>query len=161
MYEPIRSKSVHTTMADTAPDFPHRSREEELDIQLAGHLAALLSATDELRALAPSADLDAAAERLAEQVARLRWESPLLERGRELGEGRELGGGRTQARATMPASAPEPHVAALHRRAHALAGRALVVAASRADTAAAILSAERMDAHTAALAGPREAIAAG
>lgn len=46
---------------------------------------------------------------------------------------------------------------ALHRRAHALAGRALVVAASRADTTAAILAAERMDAHTAALAASREA----
>ncbi|MEV8106857.1 hypothetical protein AB0Q97_31930, partial [Streptomyces sp. NPDC088135] len=44
--------------------------------------------------------------------------------------------------------------ASLHRRAHALAGRALVVAASRADTAVAILAAERMDAHTAALAAP-------
>ncbi|SBT95296.1 hypothetical protein GA0115233_11281, partial [Streptomyces sp. DI166] len=43
----------------------------------------------------------------------------------------------------------------LHRRAHTLAGRALVVAASRADTAAAILSAERMDAHAEAL-EPRE-----
>ncbi|MGW3875039.1 SCO4983 family protein, partial [Streptomyces sp. NPDC005069] len=43
-----------------------------------------------------------------------------------------------------------PHT--LHLRAHALAGRALVVAASRADTAAAILAAERMDAHTAAMA---------
>jgi hypothetical protein len=49
----------------------------------------------------------------------------------------------------------------LHRRAHALAGRALVVAASRADTAAAILSAERMDAHAAALPEPRELSAAG
>ncbi|MEV6839367.1 hypothetical protein AB0N17_33485, partial [Streptomyces sp. NPDC051133] len=46
--------------------------------------------------------------------------------------------------------------AALHRRAHALAGRALVVAASRADTAAAILAAERMDAHAAALPEPKE-----
>ncbi|CAM5726287.1 hypothetical protein SALBM217S_07990 [Streptomyces griseoloalbus] len=45
----------------------------------------------------------------------------------------------------------EADATALHRRAHALAGRALVVAASRADTAAAILAAERMDAHTAAL----------
>lgn len=54
MYEPIRTKSVHT-MAGTAPsDFPHRSREEELDIQLAGHLAALLAVTDEIRSLAPS-----------------------------------------------------------------------------------------------------------
>lgn len=129
MYEPIRTKSVHTTMAGTTtPDFPHRSREEELDIQLAGHLAALLAVTDELRALAPSADLDAAAERLAGQVARLR-------------------GGRAPARSSAPAATGTPE---LHRRAHALAGRALVVAASRADTAAAILAAERMDAHAAA-----------
>ncbi|MFF5538388.1 hypothetical protein ACFY71_39060 [Streptomyces cinerochromogenes] len=133
MYEPIRTKSVHSTMAGTPSDFPHRSREEELDIQLAGHLAALLTVTDELRALSPSADLDTAAERLAAQVARLR-------------------GGRTPLRAA-PAPAGDP--AALHRRAHTLAGRALVVAASRADTAAAILAAQRMDAHTAALSGPK------
>ncbi|GGZ56178.1 SCO4983 family protein [Streptomyces bluensis] len=135
MYEPIRTKSVHT-MAGTTPDFPHRSREEELDIQLAGHLAALLTVTDELRALAPSDDLDVAAERLAGQVARLR-------------------GGRPPVRSSAPA-AHDAHTAALHRRAHALAGRALVVAASRADTAAAILAAERMDAHTAALTDQRE-----
>ncbi|MCW7945788.1 hypothetical protein AAW14_28290 [Streptomyces hygroscopicus] len=141
MYEPIRTKSVHT-MAGTTPDFPHRSREEELDIQLAGHLAALLTVTDELRALAPSEELDTAAERLAEQVTRLR-------------EG--IAPGRTSA----TADDPDPRVAALQRRAHALAGRALVVAASRADTAAAILSAERMDAHSAAPAGPREPIATG
>lgn len=127
MYEPIRTPSVHSTMAGTASDYPHRSREEELDIQLAGHLAALLTATDELRAVAPSADLDTAAERLAGEVSRLRR-------------------GRTPARASAPATA-SPDVAALHQRAHALAGRALVVAASRADTAAAILAAERMDAH--------------
>ncbi|MFD4509688.1 hypothetical protein [Streptomyces sp. NPDC058457] len=130
MYEPIRTKSVHSTMAGTPSDFPHRTREEELDIQLAGHLAALLAVTDELRALTPSTDLDAAATRLAEQVARLR-------------------GGRTPVRASLTA-VQEP--AALHGRAHALAGRALVVAASRADTAAAILAAERMDAHAAATA---------
>ncbi|GHH90059.1 SCO4983 family protein [Streptomyces capillispiralis] len=132
MYEPIRTKSVHSTMARTPDDFPHRTREEELDIQLAGHLAALLAVTDELRAVAPTADLDTAAERLAEQVARLR-------------------GGRPPARAAAPTGGREPSAAALHRRAHALAGRALVVAASRADTSAAILAAERMDAHTAAL----------
>ena len=126
MYEPIRTKSVHT-MAGTASDFPHRSREEELDIQLAGHLAALLAVTDELRTLAPSDDLDTAAERLAEQVARLRAGLPPV----------------------RSSAAAEPRVAALHERAHALAGRALVVAASRADTAAAILAAERMDAHAA------------
>jgi hypothetical protein len=134
MYEPIRTKSVHSTMAGTASDFPHRSREEELDIQLAGHLAALLTVTDELRALTPSADLDAAAERLAGQVTRLR-------------------GGRTPLRAT-PAATGDP--GALHRHAHTLAGRALVVAASRADTAAAILTAERMDAHADALSEPKE-----
>ncbi|MEU6671278.1 hypothetical protein [Streptomyces sp. NPDC046727] len=138
MYEPIRTKSVHSTMAGTTSDFPHRSREEELDIQLAGHLAALLAVTDELRALTPAADLDRAAERLAQEVSRLR-------------------GGRAPLRAA-PAAAGDP--AALHRRALALAGRALVVAASRADTSAAILSAERMDAHTAALADPKELSAA-
>ncbi|WP_457853371.1 SCO4983 family protein, partial [Streptomyces scabiei] len=72
MYEPIRTKSVHTMAGTTSSDFPHRSREEELDIQLAGHLAALLAATDELRALTPSADLDVAAEALAARVAWLR-----------------------------------------------------------------------------------------
>ncbi|MET9170747.1 hypothetical protein ABZX64_06610 [Streptomyces misionensis] len=138
MYEPIRTKSVHSTMAGTPSDFPHRSREEELDIQLAGHLAALLAVTDELRALTPSADLDAAVQRLAGEVSRLRGGTPL-----------------------RAASAADGDPVALHRRAHALAGRALVVAASRADTAAAILSAERMDAHTAALADPRELSTAG
>ncbi|MGY4903608.1 SCO4983 family protein, partial [Streptomyces sp. 900116325] len=68
MYEPIRTKSVHTP-ADHADDFPHRSREEELDIQLAGHLAALLAVTDEL-------GLGEAGDRIAEQVARLRGAPP-------------------------------------------------------------------------------------
>ncbi|NNN32480.1 hypothetical protein HLK59_19360 [Streptomyces sp. S3(2020)] len=139
MYEPIRTKSVHSTMAGTTSDFPHRTREEELEFQLAGHLAALLAVTDELRAATPSAELDAAAERLAAQVTRLR-------------------AGSTPARASGKG---DSRLASLHRRAHALAGRALVVAASRADTAAAILAAERMDAHSAALAEPRELTAAG
>ncbi|MEU3343814.1 hypothetical protein ABZ723_02195 [Streptomyces sp. NPDC006700] len=143
MYEPNRTgpsgRSVQGPMAGTTSDFPHRSREEELDIQLAGHLAALLAVTDELRALTPSADLDHAAGRLTEQVAR-------------------LGGGHGPAR-TSVAAAREP--SALHQRAHALAGRALVVAASRADTAAAILAAERMDAHAATLGEPRKLSPAG
>jgi hypothetical protein len=125
MYEPIRTGS-----SSTSSEFPHRSREEELDIQLAGHLAALLAVTDELRGLTPSADLDTAAERLAEQVARLR-------------------AGHSPVRASVPVAAGSKS-SALHDRAHALAGRALVVAASRADTTAAILAAERMDAHAAA-----------
>jgi hypothetical protein len=141
MYEPIRTKSVHSTMAGTTSDFPHRSREEELDIQLAGHLSALLAVTDELRGPDPSPDLDAAAARLAQQVARLR-------------------GGRTPVRAAA-SGRHDSRRAALHQRAHSLAGRALVVAASRADTAAAILAAERMDAHAAALAEPQELSTAG
>ncbi|WP_327578335.1 MULTISPECIES: hypothetical protein [unclassified Streptomyces] len=123
MYEPIRSASPRRplhAMADSG-DFPHRSREEELDIQLAGHLAALLAVTDEL-------GLGEVGDRIADQIARLRGTPPARHTG------------RTDAPAL-----------ALHRRAHALAGRALVVAASRADTAAAILAAEQMDAHTAAI----------
>ncbi|WP_406862813.1 hypothetical protein ABZO31_21260 [Streptomyces sp. HUAS MG47] len=122
MYEPIRTKSVHRMADDAQDSFPHRSREEELDIQLAGHLAALLAVTDELGD-APAGEL------IAQQIARLRGAPPARHAG--------LSGA---------------DAAALHRRAHALAGRALVVAASRADTAAAILAAERMDAHSAALA---------
>ncbi|MFD4696399.1 SCO4983 family protein [Streptomyces niveus] len=126
MYEPIRTKSVHSMAApDADTDLPHRTREEELDIQLAGHLAALLAVTDDL-------GLDHEADRIAQQVTRLRGTQPP----------------RASASADSPAD--------LHRRALALAGRALVVAASRADTAAAILAAERMDAHTAALRAPEE-----
>ncbi|MFF9069202.1 hypothetical protein ACF09E_27965 [Streptomyces sp. NPDC014891] len=131
MYEPIRTKSVHR-MADDAHDaYPHHSREEELDIQLAGHLSALLAVTDEL------GDTEAG-DVIARQVARLRGAPPARHAG------------------LRGASAPD-----LHRRAHALAGRALVVAASRADTTAAILAAERMDAHTAALAGATALATAG
>ncbi|WP_326699536.1 hypothetical protein OG909_20950 [Streptomyces sp. NBC_01754] len=119
MYEPIRTKSVHTSADDA--DFPHRSREDELDIQLAGHLGALLAVTDEL-------GLTADGDRIAAQVARLRGAPPARHAGRT-----------------------DAEVPALHRRAHALAGRALVVAASRADTAVAVLAAEAMDAHAAAL----------
>ncbi|NEA14801.1 hypothetical protein G3I29_04520, partial [Streptomyces halstedii] len=73
MYEPIRTKSVHTS-ADHA-DFPHRSREDELDIQLAGHLGALLAVTDEL-------GLTAEGDRIAAQVARLRGAPPARHAGR-------------------------------------------------------------------------------
>ncbi|MEU9578942.1 hypothetical protein [Streptomyces chilikensis] len=138
MYEPIRGKSVHT-MAGTGSDVPRRPREAELEFQLAGHLAALLTATDELRSQAPCADLDEAAEQLAQQVARLR-------------------GGAAPARAATPGPPADggsaARVAALHRRAYDLAGRALVVAASRADTRAAILAAQRMEAHAEAAARP-------
>lgn len=139
MYEPIRTRSVHSVAATTTPAFPRRSRDEELDFQLAGHLSALLAVTDELRALVPGDDIGRAAEELAACVARLRQ-------------------GRSPARLPLPAAvvgtdpAGPERIAALHRRAQALAGRALVVAASRQDTAAAMLAAKRLDAHEAAAA---------
>ncbi|MET8183273.1 hypothetical protein [Streptomyces sp. NPDC005336] len=130
MYEPIRSKSVHFT-ADAVG--PQRSRAEELDIRLAGHLTALLTVTDELRALVSSAELDDAAQQLAGAVARLR-------------------DGRTPLRAAPSVRNDHPsHVASLHQRAHSLAGQALVIADSRADEDAAALATARMEAHAAAL----------
>lgn len=130
MYEPIRNKSVHS-MAE--PDGPHRSRTEELDIRLAGHLTALLTVTDELRALAPGPALDDAAERLAETAARLR-------------------GGRVPLRAAPTArDEGEAHLTALRQRAHNLAGMALVIATSRDDLAAAELAAACLEQHAEAL----------
>ncbi|MFH8569022.1 hypothetical protein [Streptomyces sp. NPDC017993] len=136
MYEPIRNKSVHSMAGD--PDFPHRSREEELDIRLAGHLTALLTVTDELHALAPraggaldAAELTAAADRIVEQVAR-------------------LSGGHHPLRAE-PSGGDPSRIPALHQRARMLAGNALSVATSRHDTAAMALTNERLEAHTTAL----------
>ncbi|OEJ33479.1 hypothetical protein [Streptomyces subrutilus] len=122
MYEPSRTKPVVHRMGAASADYPHRSRGEALDVQLAGHLGALLAVTDEL-------GLDEAAARIAAQVARLRGAQP----------------------ARAPQSGGAPDRTALHQRAHDLAARALLVAASRADTTVAILAAERMDAHAAAL----------
>ncbi|MCC2279553.1 hypothetical protein LKL35_29600 [Streptomyces sp. ET3-23] len=122
MYEPIRTKSVHTH----GPHRRYRSRSEELDARLAWHLTALLTVTDEIRTVAPAAELDEAGCRLARQVERLRGSAPL------------------RAVPTMAGATP---VAALHQRAHMLAGQALVVATSRGDEAAAALAAERMRAH--------------
>ncbi|MFR9674436.1 hypothetical protein [Streptomyces sp. TR06-5] len=133
MYEPIRNKSVHAMAAET--DMPHRSREEELDIRLAGHLTALLTVTDELRALGGSPALDDSAERLAGTAARLR-------------------GGREPQRAAPSArDAGQDRLTALHQRAHTLAGMALVIATSREDEAAAELAAECLERHAEVL-GP-------
>ncbi|MEX2969148.1 hypothetical protein [Streptomyces sp. C184] len=144
MYEPIRTKSVHTMAA--APEIPHRSREEELDIRLAGQLTALLTVTDELHALATRADGGAAdapapdgaalaaAERIAEQVAR-------------------LSDGHYPLRAEPTDGAAAPRTGALHQRAHTLAGNALAVATTRNDTAVMALAAERVAAHAAPLRG--------
>ncbi|MFJ3949505.1 hypothetical protein ACIPXV_05460 [Streptomyces libani] len=147
MYEPIRTKSVHAMAA--TPEIPHRSREQELDIRLAGQLTALLTVTDELHALATRTDggaqetgpagaaldgaaLASAAERIAEQVAR-------------------LSGGHYPLRAEPTDGGAPARIEALQQRAHTLAGNALAVATSRGDSAAMNLAAERMEAHTAAL----------
>jgi hypothetical protein len=135
MYEPVRR--VATTTVTPAPATPRRSRAEELDLQLAGHLSALLTVTDELRALTPSDELGDAAEQLAARVASLRPGQPPV---------------RLLPSAGTAATAAPARIAALHRRAHGLAGRALVVAASRQDTASAALAARRLDAHEAAVA---------
>ncbi|MEU8433429.1 hypothetical protein AB0F18_11000 [Streptomyces sp. NPDC029216] len=126
MYEPIRPKSaVHgVDGSHSEPQYPQSSRGEALDIQLAGHLAALLAVTDELGLE------DGGAARIAEQVTRLRGSQPV--------------------RVAYPALSDGADTLTLHRRAHDLAARALLVAASRADTAVAILAAQRMDAHAAA-----------
>ncbi|MEU2390995.1 hypothetical protein [Streptomyces sp. NPDC007369] len=128
MYEPIRTKPAvhrvgghHAGSHDSRGSYPHSTRAEALDHQLAGHLSALLAVTDQL-------GLDGAGARIAAQVTRLRGSEPVR---------------APRAQGADPA--------ALHQRAHDLAGRALVVAASRADTTVAILAAERMDAHAAAL----------
>ncbi|MEU8998996.1 hypothetical protein AB0C95_29940 [Streptomyces caniferus] len=138
MYEPIRTKSVHTMAA--APEVPHRSREEELDIRLAGQLTALLTVTDELHALVTRGDgglvdgaaLAAAAEHIAEQVAR-------------------LSGGHYPLRAEPSDGGSPSRAESLHQRAHTLAGNALAVATSRGDATAMALAAERMEAHAAPL----------
>ena len=130
MYEPIRNKSVHT-MADA--DFPHRTRAEELDIRLAGHLTALLTVTDELRALTPSAELDEAAQELASQATRLR-------------------DGVSPFRAAPSVHDADPeHVDSLHHRAHTLAGHALVIATYRDDESAVALASQRVEKHASAL----------
>ncbi|MGW2601011.1 SCO4983 family protein [Streptomyces klenkii] len=133
MYEPIRTQSVHTMAAQRCGMRGlHRSREEELDIRLAWHLTALLTLTDELRALTPSRALDDAADRLADRITRMRGHAPL--------------------RAAPTAGHATPaHITALHQRAHQLAGQALVVATTAGDTAGEDLAAERLAAHAAAL----------
>ncbi|KUL38587.1 hypothetical protein ADL22_17565 [Streptomyces sp. NRRL F-4489] len=131
MYEPIRTKSVHTMAV--APGIPQRSREEELDIRLAGQLTALLTVTDELRALtecgARRAALTEAADRIAAEVARLSGHPPLRAEPTDGGD---------------PARIP-----ALRQRARTLAGNALAVATTRDDPAAITLIESQLPLHEA------------
>jgi hypothetical protein len=114
----------------TEPAVPRQSRAEHLRSQLAGHLAALLAVTDELRAIDGTQDLTDAAREIAERIAQL---SPGTAPVR-IWEG------------TRPGDGPGRR-AALHRQAHTLAGRVLVVAAARQDTTTAMLACRRMEAH--------------
>lgn len=134
MYEPIRTKPLraHAPSAKATAAPPRPSRAEHLNTQLAGHLAALLMVTEELRSGSeePEADLDEAAGQITERITALSpGGEPAL-----IWEGNQPRGGR-------------PDRAALHRRAHTLAGRVLVVAASRQDTTTAMLACLRMEAH--------------
>jgi hypothetical protein len=142
VYEPIRTKSVHTVPAPhqsalTGPA-PTSSRAEHLSEQLAGHLAALLAVTDDLRAAAGEGDgeLAGAAREITDRIAQLTPGTAPV----RIWEGSRSGRG-----------GGEGETAALHRQAHTLAGRVLVVAAARQDTATAMLACRRMDAHARAL----------
>ncbi|MCK7627435.1 hypothetical protein MUU72_30805 [Streptomyces sp. RS10V-4] len=132
MYEPIRTKSVHTMAV--APGVPQRSREEELDIRLAGQLTALLTVTDELHALtecgAGRAALAGAADRIAAEVARL--------------------GGHHPLRAEPTGGGDPSRIPALRQRARTLAGNALAVATTRDDASAITLIEDQLALHDAA-----------
>ncbi|WP_377269642.1 hypothetical protein [Peterkaempfera sp. SMS 1(5)a] len=162
MYEPIRHKSVHTPRESAAvatahprpshhnssehtaarPDRPAHLRE-----QLAGHLAALLAATSELRR-ATTAALEAAGpdEALAAQRDDIESAAALItDRIEDLSPS----GARVRLR-RRPGTDTGGTLAELHAHAHTLAGRVLVVAAAQQDTATAMLACRRMDAHDSA-----------
>ena len=144
MYEPAHPKPVlpaaKRVNAGRVAQRPPRT--EHLKAPLAGHLAALLAVTEELRTChdGPDSDLDEAIRQITDRIAELSpegvpariWEGsqPRADEAQQDGAGRK---------------------ALLHRKAHALAGRVLVVAASRQDTATAMLACRRMDAHERAL----------
>jgi hypothetical protein len=103
--------------------------------QLTGHLVALHTATAAVRRAtaepARQAELDDALEQIAARISAL---SPTA------------AAARPEAAADQRKSPAE-----LHEHAQDLAGRLLVVAAARQDTATAMLACRRMDAHAAAL----------
>jgi hypothetical protein len=106
--------------------------------RIAGHLAALHSATEAVRAAtadpAEKAELDAALVRISARIHQL---TP-----------------PTGAARPVPATGPGPAVGRTlpesHLDAHALAGRLLVVAAAQQDTVTSVLACHRMEAHAAA-----------
>jgi hypothetical protein len=142
VYEPIRARSVHTVPAphqSAQRSAPATSRADHLSEQLAGHLAALLAVTDDLRTgeVPDDGELAEAAREITERIAQLSpGNAPV-----RIWEGSRSG--------------RDGEAAALHRQAHTLAGRVLVVAAARQDTVTAMLACRRMDAHARALGAAR------
>lgn len=138
MYEQPRTLPAHRRPAVRA----HNSSSPQLQggppsgvgAQLTGHLVALRAATAALRTAVQEPErrdaLDAALRQIGERIGAL---SP------------------TAAGAAGPGSVSTGTLAELHAQAHALAGRLLVVAAARQDTATAMLACRRMEAHAAAL----------
>ena len=111
---------------------------------LAGHLAALMAATEAVRAAtgepAARAELDQALAQLTRRLAEL---EPT---GGPVVPAAGAPGGRGHPRAVRSADS----LTRAHEHAHALAGRVLLVAAARQDTVTAMLACRRMDAHAAA-----------
>ena len=107
---------------------------EGVGAQLTGHLAALHAATAAVRRRTDEpgrqAELDAALEQISVRIGALSPTAVVLRSEAGHDQGRSL--------------------TELHEHAHQLAGRLLVVAAARQDTATAMLACRRMDAHAAA-----------
>ncbi|MFC1417509.1 SCO4983 family protein [Streptacidiphilus cavernicola] len=125
------ARAHNSSLHDRLPDGPGAAAGS----QLTGHLAALHAATAAVRRRtadpARRAELDAALEQIAARISALSPTAAVLRSEADRDSGRS------------PAE--------LHDHAHALAGRLLVVAAARQDTATAMLACRRMDAHAAAL----------
>ena len=140
------SPRVHNSSAHDS------SVREAAGAPLAGHLVALMTATEAVREATGEptarAELDRALEQLALRLGEL---EPT---GGPVVPAAGAPGGRGHTRAVRSAGS----LAGAHEHAHALAGRVLLVAAARQDTATAMLACRRMDAHAAArsaAAGPR------
>ena len=130
------SARTHNSGIHGAPGAPESApqRTSEHAALVAGHLAALLTATEELRRQTEAPEqrdeLDSALNQLRARLAEL---AP-------------TGGTPPQ----VVGAAGSRSAIQAHEHAHALAGRLLVVAAAQQDTATAVLACRRMDAHAAA-----------
>ena len=131
------NSSLHVQGRPAAP-LPGPSRAggaaDRVGVQLTGHLAALHAATAAVRRgtdePARQAELDTALEQISARISALSPTAAVVRSEATHDQGKSL--------------------AELHDHAHQLAGRLLVVAAARQDTATAMLACRRMDAHAAA-----------